>query len=71
MQRFVFTLLFSFFLSFMMSGWVSFINLGFSEAFIGQWMIAFSNAWPAAFIAAFLLNKPVTKLTGYIMTRLA
>ena len=69
MQRFVFTFIFSFFLSLMMSAWVTYINLGFSAVFVDKWMIAFVNAWPAAFTVAFLLNKPVARLTEFVMRR--
>ncbi|MEO9944861.1 MAG: DUF2798 domain-containing protein [Paraglaciecola sp.] len=70
MTRFIFTFLFSFCLSLLMSAWVTFINLGFVSDFLNYWMIAFINAWPAAFCAALILTKPVSNVTAYITTKL-
>ncbi|WP_340677435.1 DUF2798 domain-containing protein [Paraglaciecola sp.] len=69
MQRVIFTLLFSCSLSFLMSAWVTFINLGLVNDYLHCWAIAFANAWPAAFFCAWILNKPITYLTKQILTR--
>lgn len=67
MERLVFTGIFSFCLSGMMSGWVTYINLGLSATFLHSWSLAFVNAWPAAFVAAWLINPLVRVLTAKIM----
>lgn len=54
-----------------MSGWVTYINLGITSVFVAKWAVAFINAWPAAFTASFILNKPVTRLTELVVRRLA
>jgi hypothetical protein len=46
-----------------MSGWVTFVNLGYSSGFLFSWGEAFLNAWPVAFIGAYLLSGPVNKIT--------
>lgn len=71
MQRFIFTLLFSFCLSLLMSGWVTFINLGFTNDFVARWLVAFLNAWPAAFVIAYVLAPSVQRLSIIITKRLS
>lgn len=51
--HFIFTAAFSFLMSFLLSAWVTYVNLGLSDTFIASWMKAFANAWPAAFVVAF------------------
>lgn len=63
-HRLISTFFMSFGLSFVMSCWVTFLNLGWSDAFLGLWMEAFRLAWPAAAIAAFFLSPVVQKITG-------
>lgn len=57
--HFVFTAVFSFLMSFLLSAWVTYVNLGFSETFLYSWLIAFINAWPAAFVVAFTVAPPI------------
>ena len=49
-QRLLFSVLMSLVLSFLMSCWVTWVNLGLSEVFVERWMNAFVLAWPAAAI---------------------
>lgn len=55
-QRLVFTVLMSFILSAVMTGWVTFINLGLTNGFGGQWIRAFVIAWPAAGLISFIFT---------------
>lgn len=71
MTKFIFTLLFSCCLSFIMSAWVTYINIGLTSDFIARWMQAFINAWPAAFSAAYLLSNSVMKLTLLLINHFA
>ncbi|MCD8520869.1 MAG: DUF2798 domain-containing protein [Saccharospirillaceae bacterium] len=71
MQRFIFTLIFSFCLSLLMSGWVTFINLGIGSNFLSHWSVAFLNAWPAAFTIAYILSPSVQKLSATLTRRLS
>ena len=63
MKRFTYTVLFTLCLSALMSGWVTFVNLGYSSGFLFSWGEAFLNAWPVAFIGAYLLSGPVNNIT--------
>ncbi|NOU51257.1 DUF2798 domain-containing protein [Pseudoalteromonas sp. JBTF-M23] len=63
MQKLIFTLLLSLCLSFMVSGWVTYINLGLVTDFASRWTQAFCNAWPASFTAAYLLSSPISVIT--------
>ncbi|WP_372622577.1 DUF2798 domain-containing protein [Alteromonas stellipolaris] len=67
MERIIFTALFSCCLSGLMSGWVTFINLGITDAFFSDWSIAFIKAYPMAFVAAYGLAKPIKLLTQKII----
>lgn len=69
-SRLIATLLMSFGLSLMMSCWVTFLNLGLSEAFLEKWMTAFRLAWPAAAVIAFFLGPPVQKATVFLADRI-
>ncbi|WP_422376894.1 DUF2798 domain-containing protein [Roseibium sp.] len=69
--RLIAALLMSFSLSLLMSCWVTFINLGLTEAFVAQWMKAFQLAWPAAALIAFFLGPAVQKATAFLVQRLS
>jgi hypothetical protein len=60
--RLVHSAMMSFVLCFLMTCWVTFINLGITEHFIMQWSRAFSLSWPAAFIIAFFTGPVVMKI---------
>ena len=70
MSRVIAALLMSFSLSLLMSCWVTFINLGFTDSFFGQWMTAFRLAWPPAAVIAFLLGPTVQRATAFLVRRL-
>lgn len=54
--RLVFAGIMSLFMSFIMSGIITFLNLGFIPSFFTQWLLeAFPKAWVAAFLSCFLL----------------
>ncbi|KTF16996.1 DUF2798 domain-containing protein [Pseudoalteromonas sp. H105] len=57
--HFIFTLVFSFMMSFLLSAWVTYVNLGLSDTFLQSWLTAFINAWPAAFLVAFTVAPPI------------
>lgn len=54
-------------LSGFMTIYVTWINLGFTEHFIAQWLKAWLLAAPAAFIGVLLLATPVQKLTKKLL----
>jgi len=67
MNKLLFTALFSLCLSGLVSGWVTFINLGAGPDFFKHWGLAYLNAWPMAFLAAYLLAAPVKALTNKLI----
>ncbi len=53
LSRLFFSFYMSLFLSVLMTGWVTYINIGLTESYLKHWWTAFWLAWPAAFIIAF------------------
>lgn len=53
-----------------MTGFVTWMNLGFTEDFFLNWARAFVFAWPVASIAAFLAMPVAPKITAWIVTAL-
>jgi len=66
-HRLCFALCMSLVLSFLMSGWVTFINIGATQAFVSAWLHAFILAWPPAFVISLTMGKAI----GIIARRLA
>lgn len=69
--RLVFSLLMSLSLSSLMTGWVTWINLGFVEGFVWKWSAAFITAWPAAAVIAFAFGPFIHQITTNILSRRA
>ncbi|GAA0783848.1 DUF2798 domain-containing protein [Marinobacterium sediminicola] len=65
--RLWFTFLMSLVLTFFMTGYVTWLNLGFSELYLEKWFRAFCMAWPAAGVISFIFGPVVQRLS----TRLA
>lgn len=55
-HRCVFAVIMSLVLTFFMSAWVTFINLGVVDHFVHYWFSAWLLAWPAAAIISFLFS---------------
>ena len=54
--RFIFPVVMAFMMAFLVSGVITFVNLGFAPDFFARWLRAFAIAWPsAAFVAFFAL----------------
>jgi Protein of unknown function (DUF2798) len=51
----------------LMTGFVTWLNLGFPENYFALWARAFVIAWPIATCAAFLAIPVSVKLTGKIL----
>ena len=67
--HFIFTLAFSFMMSFLLSAWVTYVNLGFSGTFVQSWLTAFINAWPAAFLVAFTVAPPIRSVITKLINK--
>lgn len=57
--RLILSLLMSSILSLLMTGWVTFINVGLNQTLISRWVYAFLLAWPLAFIIPFCISRQV------------
>lgn len=68
--RFVFPAVIAFFMSFMMSGVITAINLGLPSDFLWQWAKAWAIAYPLAAMAAFVSAGPARAITSFIVARL-
>ncbi|CCN46512.1 conserved hypothetical protein [Vibrio nigripulchritudo MADA3029] len=66
-HRIIFGLLMSLVLSSMMTLWVTWLNLGFSDVFFSSWIKAFLLAWPAAAAISIALGPRVQKLTAQLV----
>ncbi|BBN83653.1 hypothetical protein PA25_36380 [Pseudoalteromonas sp. A25] len=67
-HRVTFTLLLSFFLSVLMTLWVTYINLGVSAHFFANWGKAFVLAWPAAAVISFFSAPIAQKITNKLIS---
>ena len=47
----------------LMTGWVTWLNLGFASDFLPRWGKAFVCAWPAAFLIVVLIGPTVQRLS--------
>lgn len=61
-HRLIFATLMSFVLTLFMSAWVTFINMGVIEGFVGYWLSAWILAWPAAGVISFLCGPQIHQL---------
>jgi len=68
--RLIFSLIMSLLLSSIMSGWVSYLNLGLVEGFSSYWLNAFISAWPAAALIAFFTGPEIQKFAKHLADKL-
>lgn len=54
-------------MAFIMTGFVTWLNLGWTPDFFGNWARAFVFAWPIASMAAFLALPIAPKITMWIV----
>lgn len=66
--RLVFSLFMSLALSFLMTAWVTWVNLGFVEGFVLKWGTAFITSWPAAAVIAFAFGPTIHHLTHRVVS---
>jgi hypothetical protein len=61
--RTIFASLMSFLMTVIMSGWITWLNVGFRPDYVARWGHAFLAAWPAAFVAVMLIAPMVQRAT--------
>jgi len=66
--RFIFPVLITAIIVFVVSGVVTWTNIGFRVDFVGRWMSAFIVGWPVAAVTAFLAIPVVRRLTQALVT---
>ena len=65
--RFIFPVLMSGMMAFMMTALVTWLNLGFPGDFMARWLRAFAIAWPCAAASAFMAIPLARRATGLII----
>lgn len=68
--RLAFSLLMSLEMSLLMTGWVTWVNLGAGPAFLARWLHAFVLAWPAACVIVLATAPTVQRLSQCLLQRL-
>jgi hypothetical protein len=68
--RMIFAFLMSLLMSVIMSGWITWLNIGFRPDYAVRWGRAFLAAWPAAFFAVMTIAPMVQRLTARLATAL-
>lgn len=63
LARFIFPALITAVIVFIVSGVVTFTNIGFHPDFVPRWLKAFAVGWPVAIVVAFFAIPPVRRLT--------
>lgn len=67
----VYSVMVSFFMSFIMSGTVTFVSLGFDEHFLSVWLlksfpVSYAIALPVSLFVIPVLSKPSNKIANFI-----
>ncbi len=68
--RVIFALFMSSLMTLLMSGWVTWINVGFSDDFLAQWRLAGFSAWPPAFVIVLLIAPGVQKASQAVLEQI-
>ena len=69
--RLVSASLMSMLMSFLMTAWVTWLNIGIRPDFLARWAHAFLAAWPAAFVIVVLCAPAVQGFSLRLVQRLA
>jgi hypothetical protein len=65
--KFVFPVVITAIIVFVVSGVVTFINIGFRGDYLSQWMLAFIMGWPVAAVVAFFAIPLARRITQRIV----
>jgi len=68
--RIVFPIVITAIIVFVVSGVVTFVNIGLRPGFVAQWLRAFAIGWPVATIVAFIAIPHARRLTQWIVARI-
>ena len=53
----------------LMTGWVTWLNIGFASDFAARWAMAFVCAWPAAFLIVVLIGPSVQRFALHLLAK--
>ena len=65
--RFIFPVLITAIVVFVVSGVVTFANIGFRADFVRRWLSAFGIGWPVASLIAFIALPLVRRATAFLI----
>ena len=68
--RFIFPIFLSGIMAFLMTGYVTMLNLGFPADFLYHWLKAWVLAWPLAYTAALIAAPFAQRATAAILRKL-
>jgi hypothetical protein len=68
--KYIFPAFMSGVMAFLMTGFVTALNLGFPPNFVAQWMRAFVLAWPLAYLSALVAMPLARRATAYVVARI-
>ena len=68
--RYIFPVIMTGIIVFLVSFLVTFLNVGFPANFVSLWLKAFFTGWPIAAVVAFFAIPAARKATGWIVARL-
>ncbi|MBV9555449.1 MAG: DUF2798 domain-containing protein [Pseudolabrys sp.] len=66
--RFIFPILITAVIVFIVSGVVTFTNIGFRADFVPRWLRAFFTGWPVAIVVAYFAIPVVRRATAAIVS---
>jgi hypothetical protein len=68
--RFIFPFFLSGIMAFLMTGFVTWLNLGVPPDFVTRWMLAWVKAWPLAYLSALIASPFAMRATRFVLSRL-
>jgi hypothetical protein len=68
--RFIFPFFLSGIMAFLMTGFVTWLNLGFPADFLRRWMLAWWIAWPLAYLSALIAAPFAQRATKFVISKL-
>lgn len=68
--KYIFPAFLSGIMAFLMTAFVTWLNLGFVSDFLAKWMKAWAMAWPLAYLAALIAAPFARRATAFVISKL-
>jgi hypothetical protein len=68
--RYIFPFFLSGIMAFLMTGFVTWLNLGLPPDFLARWMKAWLIAWPLAYLSALIAAPFAHRATAFVLTKI-